>query len=302
MNCDLLLTWMTHVGEGSWLSFRKAVEELADSDRDSLDLCRSLRIGLSDLGYADFFIDGSQQWRMLPPVLGGLTGRENVAALYGSRTPVLIEELRRATGALGGSFETEVFQDCPASFRVIGERQVIAVIAGRIGVAYRPDSAMRIAEGIRPIGYLLETAVAEATPLNWKARSFDIEKCAWVDGLLPNAACEFTPSYGHSKYYVHRKSGKLLRMPKRESLYAAAMLKGVRLIDYKPDAMKLSVPLFAPMPELYARAACLCACRPAEILNGQFVYCDVTPDVATFLMVAAGQPHPGVAVLAEGAR
>jgi len=300
MNCDLLLTWMTHVGEGPWMSFRKAAEEIEDSDRDPLELCRSLRIGLSDLGYADFFIDGTQQWRMLPPMLGGLAGRENAAALYGGRTPALVEGLRHAAVALGGRIEAEAFQDCPTSFRVIGERQVIAAIADRVGVSYKPHNARQVVESIRPIPSVLEDAAEEAAPLNWKARSFDIGKCEWVDGVLPNAACEFTPTYGHSKYYVRRKSGKLLRMPKRESLYAAAMLKGVRLIEYEPNAMKLSVPLFAPMPELYARAACLCACRPAKILNGRFVYREVTPDVATFLMVAAGQPHPGAALLAGG--
>lgn len=222
--------------------------------------------------------------------------------MYGSRTPPLVEELRSAAEVLGGRIEVEDLQDCPTSFRVVGERQVVAAIADRVGVVYEPDNAMRVAEGVRPIPSVLEAAAEEAAPLNWKARSFDIDKRAWVDGLLPNAVCEFTPTHGLSRYYVRRKSGKLLRMAKRESLYAAAMLKGVRLIDYEPDSMKLSAPLFAPMPELYARAACLCACRPAEILNGRFVYCDVMPEVAAFLMVAAGQPHPGVAVLAEAAR
>ncbi len=302
MNCDLLLTWMTHLGEGSWMSFRKAAEEIAGGDPDPLELSRALRVGLSDLGFTEFFVDGTQRWRMLPPVLGGLAAQEDAAALYGSRTPALVEALRNAAEAHGGRLEEEGLQDCPTSFRVVGERRVIAAISRRIGVAYEPDNGRRIAEDVPPIPCVLETAAQEPGPLNWKARSFDLGICAWVDGLLPNAACEFTPIYGPSKYYIRRKSGKLLRMPKRESLYAAAMLKGVRLIDYEPDAMKLSAPLFAPMPELYARAACLCACRPAQIINGRFVYCDVTPQVATLLMIAAGQPHPGVAVLAEGAK
>ena len=36
MNSDLLLTWMTHLGEGSWMSFRRAAEEMASGDRDPL--------------------------------------------------------------------------------------------------------------------------------------------------------------------------------------------------------------------------------------------------------------------------
>lgn len=302
MNCDLLLAWMTHLGEGSWMSYRKAVEEIASGDRDPLEVSRTLRIGLSDLGFTDFFVDGTQRWRMLPPVLGGLAARDDAAAFYGSRTPALVEALRNAAEAHGGRLEEKTCQDCPTFFRVVGERRVIASISSRIGVAFEPDNESRIAAGVPPIPWVLETATREPAPLNWKARSFDFSERSWVDGLLPNSACEFTPIHGPSKYYIRGKSGKLLRMPKRESVYTAAMLKGVRLIDYEPDAMKLSAPLFAPMPELYARAACLCACRPAQIVNGRFVYLDVTPEVAALLMVAAGQPHPGVAVLGGGAK
>ena len=301
MNCDLLLTWMTHVGEGSWTGFRKATEEIVEAERDSLDLCRSLRVGLSDLGFADFFIDGTQKWRTLPPVLGGLAARKDAAALYGSRTPYLVEGLKNAAKTLGVRFEAEALQDCPTSFRVVGEIHIIASIADRIGVVYEPDNAERVAERVHSIPCALEAATVEPAPLNWKARSFSIDECTWVDGLLPNAACEFTPTHGHSRYYVRRKSGKLFRWPKRESLYAAAMLKGVRLLEYESDSMKLSAPLFAPMPEPYARAACLCACRPAQIINGRFVYGEVTPHVASLLMVSAGQPHPGVVDLAKGA-
>lgn len=292
---------MTHLGEGSWIRFRKAAEEIASGNRDPLELSRILRIGLSDLGFADFFVDGTQHWRMLPPVLGGLAAQE-VAVLSGSRTPHLLDALRNAVAEHGGRLEEEALQDCPTSFRVVGERRVIAEIATRIGVAYEPENGRRIAEDVLPIPRMLETAVQEPAPLNWKVRSFDLCRRAWVDGFLPNAACEFRPIHGRPKYYIRRKNGKLLSMPKRESLYAAAMLKGVCLIDYEPDAMKLSAPSFAPMPELYARAACLCACRPAEILNGRFAYSNVTPEVASLLMVAAGQPHPVVAGLAEGAR
>ena len=98
---------------------------------------------------------------------------------------------------------------------------------------------------------VLKTAGQEPAPLNWKARCFDFGVQAWIDGLLPNTACEFTPMHGPAKYYLRRRTGKLFRMPKREAVYAAAMLKGVRLVDYEPDAMKLSTPLFRTLCRRY---------------------------------------------------
>lgn len=297
MNCDLLLAWMTHLGEGSWMRFRKAAEEIAGGDHDPLELSRALRVYFSDLGFTDFFVDGTQRWKVLPPILGGLAARTDAAVLYGSRTPALVEALRNAAEAHGSRLEEDALKDCPTSFRVVGERRMIAAISSQIGVAYTPNNARRIAENVPPIPSVLESADQEPAPLNWKARSFDPRFHMWVDGLLSNAACEFTPTYGRPQYYVRRRSGKLLRMAKRESLYVAAMLKGIHLIDYEPHSLKLSVPLFSPMPALYSRAACLCACRPAQIIDGRIVYFDVTPEVATLLMVAAGQPHPEVSVL-----
>ena len=297
MNCDLLLTWMTHLGQGSWMGFRRAAEEMASGDRDPLVLSRRLRVEFSNLGFTDFFVDGTKRWRMLPPVLGGLAAQEHAAVLSGGRTPALVEALRKATEEHGGRFEEETRLGCPTAIRVVGEERLIASISSQIGVAYEPENGRRLAEDVPIILCVLKAAGQEPAPLNWKARCFDFGVHAWVDGLLPNTACEFTPMHGPAKYYLRRKSGKLFRMPKRESVYAAAMLKGVRLIDYEPGAMKLSTPLFAPMPTLYARAACLCACRPAQTMNGRLVYFEVTPEVAALLMVAAGQPHPGVARL-----
>ena len=302
MNCDLLLTWMTHLGEGSWTGFRKAADEIVQLERNPLDLYRSLRVGLSDLGYADFFVGGTQRWKILPPVLGGLAAQRNAAAFYGCRTPYIVEELKRVATSFGVRFETEVFQDCPTSIRVVGKTDIIADIGVRVGVVYEPEKARQIAERIPSIPNALEAKTVEQVPLNWKVRSFSTDECAWVDGLLPNAACEFTPSHGNSKYFVRRKSGRLIGMPKRESVYAAALLKGVGLMEYEPESMKLSAPLYAPMPETYARAACLCACRPPKIVNGRFVYSEVTPDVASLLMVGAGQVHPCVAEFGQGKR
>ena len=302
MNCDMLLAWMTHIGKGPWIRFRKAVEEVADGDRDPLNLSRALRVRFSDLGFADFFINDTQQWSMLPPVLGGLVIQKNTVALHGSRTPHLAEALRDAAEEYGCRFEAEALQDCPTLIRVVGDGEEIAAIANRIEIPYESNNAKIVAEKAIPIPHMLKTATEEPAPRNWQVRSFDFKTGAWVEHLLQNAACEFIPTHGRSRYFINIKGGKLLRMPKRESLYAAAMLKGVRLIKYEFNSMKLSTPSFAPMPELYARAACLCSCRPAEILNGRIIYSDVTPEIAALLMVSAGQPHPGFSILAKGGR
>lgn len=302
MDCDLLLSWMTHIREGSWVSFRNAVKAVAEPDVELVDLCRMLRIRLSDLCFADFFIENSQQWITKPPLLAGIVIQGCAAFLCGGRTPLIVESLKNAAQQYGCRLESEELQNCPSLIRVLGEIDNLSALAGHIGLPFELNHAARIAERATSISDKLEQAPEESAPLNWKVQSLDFKTRSWVDGLLQNTACIYTPTYGRPKHFLHKRRAKLLRMSKRESVYAAAFLKRIQLIEYNITTMQLSTPLFAPLPELCSRAACLSSGRPAEVDNGRIIYKHVAVDVAALIMVAAGQPHPGFVAMDEGGR
>jgi hypothetical protein len=75
-------------------------------------------------------------------------------------------------------------------------------------------------------------------------------------------------------------------------VYAAAMVHRVKLAAYDVVTSVLSVPTAVPLPESYARAACLCAGAPAAFDDGQLIYRNVPHTIAAVLLVAAGQPYP----------
>ena len=302
MNCDLLLSWMTQVGEGTWTNFRKTIKEIMDIDGDLLKLSRTLRINFSDHGFADFFINDTQRWRILPPTLGGLAVQENKVALYGGRTPSLVNELRRASEVQGCRFEEEDLKNRPKLIHVLGNKKEIQAVANQIEVPYKLNVSREIAEKVLPIPHIWKTAREEPAPRNWEAHTFNFKTNKWLNGLPPNSPCRFSPTYGNPKYFVHKKNGKLFKISKRESFYVAAMLKRIHLIEYNSETMKLSTPLAAPMPELYTRAACLCSCQPAEIHDGRIIYSNVPLEVAALLIVAAGQPHPETAIFSDESR
>jgi len=81
-------------------------------------------------------------------------------------------------------------------------------------------------------------------------------------------------------------------MPKRESVYAWALLAGVPIISYDRDAQTLTVPFRAPIPEKFARAACLCSGDVPELSYGRLLYHDVPLDIAAVLMAELGHPRP----------
>lgn len=292
IDCDLLLSWMTTAREGSWGMFRSAVAELAGSDADLSDLCRMLRIHFSDLGFADFFVEETPRWRVLPPVLGGLCFQDDAALLCGSRTPLLVQELKNIAEAQCCTIDVETPPYCPTLIRATGGMRQLAAIAMQLGMTFEPDLAALLAQNLTPVPDMFANAPEEPAPRNWKMRSFDFKTLTWTEGLIPNTACEYTPLYGSSKYFVHGRDGQPRRLGKGASLYVAAMLNGIELIQYSSTDNSLQVPLFAPLPESYARAACLSAGAVAQVAKDQLVYSGMPPQLAAMLMVAAGQRYP----------
>jgi len=126
----------------------------------------------------------------------------------------------------------------------------------------------------------------------WSVRSFDLHTLGWVDGLRPRCACEFQSRYGARRFYLHTRHGRLLPLPKRDAVYAAAMVNRVRLSGYDADTATLWSVAAAPLPEASCRAACMCAGAPAQFEKGRLVYPDVPLEIAALVLVAAGQPYP----------
>ena len=299
MNGDMLVSWMTHVEEGSWTTFRNSLAQLAGKDANVTSLSSQLRVWLSDFGIADFFIDGSQRWRILKPCLGCLQEQRTRAILIGGRTPRLIEALRNAAEKNGCELHVDNAPNYPSSIYVSGEGSAIESIARSVGIAFHSDLAMTLAGKLLPIQVELESAEREPAPRNWTRKTFDFELRQWIDTLLPNSPCEFTPRLGHSKFLLHRRHGRFVRISKRESIYAAAFLKGIRLIEYDVASKRLAVPTFAPLPDKYSRAVSLCSGRHAEIVGGRFEYVDVPLELARFISIAAGQSAPEHAELVK---
>lgn len=292
LNADLLLHWMSHLGEGSWSGFKNNVSKLIGPDADLDGACRTLRISLSDLGYADFFAAGSQRWQVLPPMLAGLP-RQDVALLIGARSPTLVDHLASAARAHWCTLAaTEHDSDLPVQVRIEGTSDALAAVAADVGIEYSEDLALRFCGELDPISSQLAAAPEESPPGNWAVRSFDFRSLRWIAGLRTRTACEFTSRYGPKRFFFSTRQARLLRLSKRVAVYAAAALRGVALASYDSADSTLSCPISTPLPEHYSRIACLCSGRLASVRQGALVYSGIPIDIAAVLLVAAGQAYP----------
>ncbi len=294
MNFDVLLYWMTHLGEGSWGSFRKAVRELAPEQAESSDLFRNLRLHLSELGHVDFFVDKSQRWRVQSPILGGLVDRPEIALLCGGRTPTLLTIIEKVSKENHCKFLVIPSNNSPSQIQVEGSEKALRAVANSSGIQFVPSLATTLFGSLISIDRQLDEATEEQAPHNWAVRSFDLQQQKWVDNILPHTAREYSQTYGQPRYFVATSEDRLLALSKREAIYAAAMLRYILLARYSSDIHTLSVPFTAPLPENFSRIACLSSGKPSRYENGNIVYESLSPNIAALLLVGTGQPFPSL--------
>lgn len=295
MNFELLVSWMSHVGTGSWNSFKQSVEQLCPDSVDGA-AARAARIALSDLGFADFFIEGTSRWRVLPSRIGSLCVKDS-HVFVGGRSSELIRSVQSAAAGRGAPFEVREDRGGPSSVEILCSDADAALIAHESGVEWARCLAEEALGGFTPLSSLLNKAAAEP-PKNWSVRSFDAEEQLWVDELLPNAACEYSSHFGDRQYYVHLRRGRFLAAAKRDSIFLGAAVRGVELVEY--DGTSLSVPIKAPLPELLARAACCCTGKMSELHEGRIRYGGIPPQIAGAILAALGQRMPQPALLECG--
>lgn len=302
MNYDLLLSWMTHKGDGSWAGFRKALSELASDASDGQTLARQMRVAFSDLGHVDFFIDGSQKWRTLPPMLAGSAANDCVAVLCGSRTPELVRFLHLAAPAFACRLSTTESINGPTCIEVLGQPNNIQQVADKAELRWVPNASAQLLGVVDSIPEKVESAPHDQRPYNWDVECFDLITRTWVEGIQRNSACRFTPRHGASRFLLHRRHGKFLQLSKRDAIYASAMIQGVNFLEYDPRTKVLTAPIATPLPEKLARIACLCTGAQPRLDGGFIEYFGVPFDIASSVFVAAGQRHPGLPAFAESQR
>jgi len=290
---DLLLEWMTHLGSGRWGAFRDAAAELSGAeDTDLRDMCRALRVALSDLGHVDFFVDGTRRWRVRRPALLGLLSNGGEALLAGGRTRRLMDALNTAAGEAGADVRVDEVGPGLSQVRVVGTAEQVSAVADTVDIEYIPAAASMIASQLTPMRRVLDRAPVQQEPFSWAVRSWSFEEMTWVDSRLRKTAREYFSKHGTRRCMVEVGRGRLREIERRHAVYAAALLRRRRIATYRVDEHLLQVPLTAPLPDLFARAACLASGQLPRLADGRLEFRDVPPDAASVLLVSLGQGHP----------
>lgn len=285
MNGDALLYWLSYLETGTWGKLKSTLHGYEDGE---LDLT-TLRSQLSDLGFADFFVNGTKNWKVCQPQLVGLYGAEMRALFIGARCPKIVEDLKKSAQSKGVLIETQPQQNFPSHILLEGDEVQIKAIAENLKLGFRSNWAKEESRKLPSV--IKALGAGDTEPIGWDGQSFDLSSKQWVKEKLMESARWYKDRYGRSKFYFADKDGNLWTAKKREAVYISAWKQKVKIAHYDSPKQELRVPYSAPLPELFARVACLCSGIPSKFIERHIVYTGVTQDVATRLLVLVGQPQ-----------
>jgi hypothetical protein len=285
---DQVIYWMSHVGEGTWAGFKRAVASLAPAGVNSKDVARLLRLRFSDLAIAEFFIDGSERWQAFGPLLASSPHDPQTALLAGARTPNLIERLRKSAAAAGCQVFELAVEGLFTSVKVHGRE--LRSVAEAADIEYERDIGRRLALCIPTLDDERGRNQSREPPRNWAVSSFDYDQMIWREGPEHGPAIEMTSKYEERAYFVRARDGGITRLPKRFALYAGAAVQGVELARYDSRTLDLVAPAAAPLPEPCARAACLAGGRASVVRNRRVLYENVPARLAGIILASLEQP------------
>ena len=291
MRSNALLHWMAHLGQGTWAGFKRAVAWLAEPESDVVVEARRLRTRFSDLAFAEFFVDGTDRWRSFRPLLVWSSHQPNEAFLCGARTARIVEDLRVAADESRCKFFELVVDSSFTTVKLHGTQKQVATAALAARIPFESEIGSRLANDLIPIEDLLRQARRRAPPRSWDVRSFDFGPMRWIDGRSPDTVNEYTSPYEERLYFLETDD-EAIELPKREAIFAAAAWQRMRVLRYEAGSKELLTPWSVPLPEPYARAACVAAGRASVVRGDCIVYERVPPQLAAVLLVGLGQLPP----------
>jgi hypothetical protein len=293
MNGNALLFWMSHLGEGTWEAFSKAVCELADEgERDGGNLSkliRRTRYRLSDIGDVDFFPEKRRRWKVVEPVLASLPESPGQAVVCGGRSPALNEALQSAAQKGQCTIETIKRPSLPDQILIAGNPDSLHSIALSCRVRHSVDFADELIRRFTPIEVYLARAPRADLMIGWKRNYFDLQALEWTTSPISRTACECVSGYGRRMTFLPVSRTRTVLLPRRDAIYAAAALAGVPILSYDLASFALRVPIHAPLPEPCARLACISSGKVGDISDNTVLYSPVPPRSARLILVSLGQ-------------
>lgn len=300
---DLLLSFLSERGCGSWTALKEAWEWITGSTEDPGDHAWIVARDLAALGHIEMAWGSKTGWCAAPPLLTLLPRSGGRALVTGSRTRWLYEpggpdqqasgELVRAVSELNLWLDEYTPAKGLTTLLVACEDEREATrLAERLGIAYTYEVADQLSALLPPLCSYATVWPEGSLPKGFDAEAFRPETCTWAPIEMPQEyglyRCRTYQGHVHA---LHGPTG-WRRVVRELGVYEVLRWEGRSVLAYSADGLELTVPVGASLPVLHARAATLCSGllpRFSRHGGGGLTYCNVPGDIAERVATALNQ-------------
>jgi hypothetical protein len=256
MNYNLLLAYLTELGSGDWAKFRQAIEFLAGDNEDLYPSALARQLGM--LGHVEFAFSDEIRWSVCPPVLAWLPRRDvQVAALCGGRSQQLVDIICEQASKLDVQVKVVQQDEGPDAIFIAAQSRAMAdELAASADLVNEPNLAVRMARYLPSLGSYVQLCSESPEPSGYTVRAYDTDSLKWVE--VPEAVGEGLYWYEYYRpEYRLKMEGRCLKTMREIGIYVLLRNRHRSVLRYDSSRRELSVPVRAPLPDLFARAATL---------------------------------------------
>jgi hypothetical protein len=273
---DLLLTYVSEKGRGSWRELKEAFTWLAGPTDDPAARAWIAARDLAALGHMEIAWDRELMWCAAAPMVTMLPRSGGRAFVTGARTGWLYWPASRngAAGSESGLL-VEVADDLGLWLDTCGEQQgpttlLVACshhlqageLARRLGIAYTYNVADQIAGLLPPLLAYARHFTPGELPRGFEAEYFDPALLEWTatDNTEQRGLYRCRTYEGHV-HALHGATGSWHRVMREIAIYEVLRWEEQHVLRYSMASDELTVPAEAALPVLHARAATLSSGR-----------------------------------------
>lgn len=273
MNHDLLLAYLSELGEGDWTQLRKATDWLAP-ERYPDESAWVVAGNLAALGHMEIHWGSEVRWCAAPPVITMIPRSGGRAFLTGARSRSF-DGVVPSDGSNPGRLqsvvdELELWVDRvpqtggpTTNYLACASHEDAECLASKLGVAFTYSVSRQLAAVLPGLEKYLAFWTEGNLPLNVEVAKFDVQSLVWRS--TDNSAdlgLYRAKHWEKTVFAVHGPRVHQWRLVDRDhAAFEVMRWEGRNAIAYDELELELQVPVHTPLPALQARAAVLCSGR-----------------------------------------
>ncbi len=260
---DLLLTYLSEKGSGSWQDMKDAWQWICGRTDDPSGRAWIAARDLEALGHVEVAWNRGLEWCAAPPLLTMIPRSGGRVFVTGARTRHFMERLRDAAEARDLWIDECGMQHGPTSVYLACRSHMEAeALAADVGVGYTYQVAEQIAGLLPPLQTYARVTDERELPRGLELELFDTDRIEWRE----TSQREQPGLYRCRTYEGHLHgllgpTGRWNRVIKDVGIYETLRWDEKAVVTYSEEDETLTVPAEASLPALHARAATLCSGR-----------------------------------------